>query len=228
MKKNTFLLAILICYSAFSYGQANNEPSSQLVKSYSIAALKMNVLYRGVDNPISICASNISNNMLSYSVEGDGEIVETPEGLVVRDLLDRNVHKVSVHVFKGKGTDRKKLGEQVFRVKDLPAPNIVLSGMSYEQPYSISKKAFLINPYLVCRMPVYVIFEYNYLVLEFDMVCEKEGSEFILHSESNKLTQDMIEYIREVSSNTVIKFENTKVQAPGYERAVSSFAVTIE
>jgi len=207
-------------YHDFSSSFFVAEPSA------NVAATKMNVFYRGVDNPIKISAAGVPLSQLEYSVRGDGRILKKGKaGLVVSNLKNKKVQKVTVMVYSNNGTDKKKLGEQVFRVKDLPDPDVYVRGIS--EKGVIAKSSFLVNPYLLCALPEYVNFEYKYKVVSFSMVTTKGGDTFIKHSNSAKLTEEMKSYIRNARKNSMIVFTDIRVQGPIRKRDVGSFVVKL-
>ena len=229
MKNLIVLLIVLIGVISISYGQEISKPVKNKEQSISVSATKMNILYRGVDNPISICVENIPSNELSYTIEGDGHIIETTEALIINNLRKKQVLEVSVCVFKGKEKNREKIGEQVFRVKYLPEPDVFVRRMNYKN--EISKDDFLSNPYLLCELPEYVNFYYPFTVTEFDMVFLKDDKTFHLHSNGNKLSIPMIEYVKALPKNTSIIFKNIQIQYPNKNKTIkslSAFSLTLK
>jgi len=210
-------------------GQIDFKPfkSSFIVAepSANVAATKMNVFYRGVDNPISLSAAGIPASQLKYTIVGDGIITSTAaDGLVVKNLKKRNVQSVTIKVFSENGNERKELGEQVFRVKDLPGPNINVRDMAKG---TVSRQSLLANPYLLCELPEYVNFEYKYQVTRFTMSIVKNGDNFDKQSSSPYLTEDMKSYIQGARKNTMLVFSNIEVQGPLDKMAVANFAVKL-
>lgn len=206
-------------YHNFSSSFFVAEPSA------NVAATKMNVFYRGVDNPIKISAAGVPASELEYRIVGDGKIVETEDGLVVNGLLKKQVQSVTVNVFSGSGADRKELGEQEFRVKDLPDPDVYVRGMTGKD--QVGKQGFLVNPYLLCALPEYVNFEYNYKVVSFTMLITRGGDTFPKHSNSATLTQEMKDFIKNARKGAMVVFTNIQVQGPIKRRDVGSFVIKL-
>lgn len=190
--------------------------------SANVSATKMNVFYRGVDNPVMISAAGVPKADLRYDIKGDGQIANTANGLVVKGLRNKSVQKVTINV---RDKSNKMLGSQEFRVKDLPNPEISVRNMT--EKGAVARQSFLVNPYILCELPEYVNFDYKYKVIGFSMVINKNGDTFIKHSNSNQLTQDMKDYIGSVRKNTMIVFTDIQVQGPIKKRDVGSFVVKI-
>ena len=193
--------------------------------SANVAATKMNVFYRGVDNPIKISAAGVPATELQYSIKGDGSIVKTKDGLAVKGLTKKKVQNVTVYVFSGNGADRKELGKQEFRVKDLPDPNVFVRGMTGKD--RVAKQSFLVNPYLLCALPEYINFEFKFKVVSFNMVINKGGDTFIKHSSSAQLSAEMKDYIKNARKNSMIVFTDIKVQGPIRRRDVAPFVIKL-
>ena len=132
------LIAILfIITSAFGSLMAQEE----LV--VSVAADKMNVLYIGVDNPITVAVSGIADKEIQ--VRSD-EVRVLPQGEGKYIVQAERPGTASLRV-ESKG---KLLQESVFRVKRIPDPVVLINGkeqrkMSAEDFKSLELKALLEN-----------------------------------------------------------------------------------
>lgn len=193
-------------YKNFSSSFIVAEPSA------NVAATKMNVFYRGVDNPVKISAAGVPETQLHYDIVGDGRIQKNGNELVVNNLTKKNVQTVTVNVYSGEGSERTRLGEQEFRVKDLPPPDIFVSGMTADG--LVGKGGFLANPYIRAALPDYVNFEYKYKVTGFSMWVKKNGSDYEMRSNSSELTPDMKRFIEEARKNSKLFFTDIEVQGP--------------
>ena len=95
-----------------------------------ISADKMNVVYRGVDNPISVSMPGISANKITASASG---LSRSGKGYIMRPPAKREVTiNVSAKLPNGTPVNSSKL----FRVKDIPSPTGTLSGASGYQKMS--------------------------------------------------------------------------------------------
>ena len=89
----------------------------------SIALDKMNVLYIGVDNPVSVAASGGGDDKVSVSIS-NGSINRTGNGkwvARVNTVSDNTVITVTV--------DGKVAGSSQFRVRSIPTPQAYIGGM---------------------------------------------------------------------------------------------------
>lgn len=196
--------------------------------SANVSATKMNVFYRGVDNPIKISASGIPDHRLDYSIT-TGKIIKNKDGYFVSGL-DRStltINEVTISVFAlGENKSRTKLGEQVFRLKELPDPLVRIRGMNEDN--GITKGQILANPYLICDLPEYVNFEYPFIVNAFSMTVYKaNGESYDLYATDAKLTGEMEKYIGGLRKNADVVFKNIKVKGPTGDRKVPALVLTL-
>ncbi len=206
-------------YHEFSSNFHVLEPSA------NVAATKMNVFYRGVDNPVKISAAGVPATEVKYEIRGDGRISSKGDELVVNNLNKKTVETVKVVVFRDNGKDRKQLGEQEFRVKDLPDPIVFVRGM--DDNNMVAKQSFLVNPYLLCALPDYVNFEFKFKVTSFTMLITKGGDSFPLRSTSPQLTQEMKNFIQDARRGQPIVFTDIKVQGPIRKRDVGAKVIKL-
>ncbi len=95
-----------------------------------ISADKMNVVYRGVANPISVSMPGVSANKIRVSAPG---LKPSGKGYVMNPPAQREVTiNVNATLPNGKGVSSKK----VFRVKDIPSPTGSVRGKTGYQKMS--------------------------------------------------------------------------------------------
>ncbi|MDA3905552.1 MAG: gliding motility protein GldM [Bacteroidales bacterium] len=196
--------------------------------SANVSATKMNVFYRGVDNPIRISAAGIPDHRLDPRIT-IGQIQSTNEGYVVNDLgrntLTTNEVTISIYA-RGENGSRTKLGEQLFRLKELPDPGVLVRGM--DEDSKITKGQILANPYLICQLPEYVNFKYPFVVNAFSLTAYKiNGESYDLFSTGAKLTAEMERYIEGARRGADIVFKNIKVKGPTGDRKIPALVLTI-
>jgi hypothetical protein len=109
-----FFIVVSLLGSMISFGQMN----------VAVASTKMNVLYIGVDNPISVAASGGSDEKVTVSISGGGgSVVKAgPGNYIVRVAEVTNDCTIQVNV------DGKPAGTSKFRVRALPVPAATIGG----------------------------------------------------------------------------------------------------
>lgn len=193
--------------------------------SANVSALKMNVFYRGLDNPISISAAGVPKSQLKYDIVGGGRIEQKGDQLVVSNL-GSSVSDVTINIYSEIAGVRKKLGVSSWRVKKLPAPDILVPGMDLKNE-SIVKTTFLVNPFIQCKLPEYVNFEYPYKVISFEMEYISNGDTYKKSSNSNRLTPEMIDIVRGMRGGSIV-FRNISIKGPTGPEPVNSFVLQIK
>ncbi|MBC8486887.1 MAG: gliding motility protein GldM [Bacteroidetes bacterium] len=191
--------------------------------SATISATKMNVFYRGVDNPVSISASGKADAQIRPDITS-GRIVRTDQGWVVRNIPPE-AYETTIRIFAEDNGGRKFMGEQLFRVKRLPDPIAKVIGISDGK---ISTKKMLANPFLLCQLPEGVDFEYDFKVTSFTMFIPQGGGYFSTEKAENQMfSQKMVDQIQNLKKNDVILFQDIKVRGPEGPRKIESINITI-
>ena len=191
--------------------------------SATVSATKMNVFYRGVDNPVSISASGKADAQL-YPEITSGKIVRSDTGWVVRDLPSE-AFETTVKINAEDNKTRKFMGQQKFRIKRLPDPLAKIIGA---EDGKVSIKKMLANAFLVCQLPDYVDFQYDFKVTSFTMFIPQGGGYFVTElSESQMFTEKMKSQIQSLKKNDVVVFRDIKVKGPEGPRKIESINITI-
>lgn len=190
----------------------------------TVSATKMNVFYRGVDNPIAISASGKSDAQLEPSITA-GRLVKLDQGWVVRDLPGDAI-ETTIKVYADDNGGKKFMGEHIFRIKRLPDPIAKVLGTVEEK---ITKSKMLANPFLVCQMPEWVEFQYEFKVLSFTMtIPQGQGYVITEKTESQMFTQRMKDQIQNLKKNDILVISDIRVMGPEGSRKIESINVTID
>ncbi|RLD62319.1 MAG: hypothetical protein DRJ05_00695 [Bacteroidetes bacterium] len=196
------------------------------VPSATISATKMNVFYRGVDNPVAISASGKADNQLKPRLvpANAGKISSSDEGWVVK-IDSKTAFEVEVEIYADDEDGQMFMGKQPFRIKDLPDPVALVYGAKNEK---ISTKGLLANPFLACKLPEYVEFEFKFKVTSFTMVVPKGGGKVSTEkAEGQTFTLGMKNLIGNLKKNDMVTFKDVRAQGPLRERKINSITVTI-
>jgi gliding motility-associated protein GldM len=94
--------------------------------SATISADKMNVVYRGVENPMTISFAGVPDNKVSAS--GSGLSKGSGQGKYV--MNPGSGKEVTINVTATLDDGKKVSDQQTFRIKDIPAPTGVISGQT--------------------------------------------------------------------------------------------------
>ncbi len=193
----------------------------QVIKpTATVSATKMNVVYRGLDNPISVSASGFTNDRIKVSVSGGGRLSPKGNGTFVFIPPKGGVRKVTFNVsgLKEDGTT-VALGKQEFRVMGVPAALIKVAGKNEGK---ISAALISSQPILTATMANFA-FDLSYRVVSYDiMVFSSRGERIIGESvKSNRISNAAIKKIKKAPRGSVINILNVKIKGPdGVKRAL--------
>ncbi len=191
--------------------------------SATVSADKMNVFYRGVDNPVSISASGKADAQLKPSIT-QGRLSRSENGWVVNNLPGES-YETTIKIYADDNGGQKFMGEQLFRVKRLPDPIAKVIGSADGK---ISVKKMLANPFLLCQLPEWVDFEYDFKVTSFTIFIPQGGGYFVTEkSESQMFSDKMKNQMQALKKNDVIVFRDIKVRGPEGPRKIESINITI-
>jgi gliding motility-associated protein GldM len=189
-----------------------------------VSPTKMNVLYRGVDNPVAISVPGISPGALTATID-NGSLVRQPDGsFIVRDLKggSQAVVSVSAEILGQK----KAMGTFEFRVKSVPDPVAKFAGKGSKD--NSAKKADLTAAIGVIADLEDFVFDLKFPVKSFDLTVIMGGDAVTLPSNSNRLTPDQQELLNQVRRNQTVIIENIRAQAPdGSIRSLGSINLRV-
>ena len=193
MKK---LLLFLFIISFHSYAQ-DTIPAAKSV----VALDKMNVVYRGIPNPISIAV----NNAKSYVISGKG-VLKKDDGKYVIYPGSGNETKVFVEIENFDGS--KVIEEHVFRIKGLPAPIGTLNGQ-----YSTNGILFFSLKELeeaeVSFKFIDFLFPIDLNVTHFSI---KVSNYPIVNIDGNKITSDVFNLLKKARKNDLIVISHIRAK----------------
>lgn len=192
--------------------------------SLVVSPTKMNVLYRGVDNPISISVPGISQDALVATID-NGQLVKQPDG----SYIARNIKggtKAIVSVSADIDGSKKSMGTFEFRVKSVPDPVAQFAGKSSKD--NTAKKAELTAALGVAAVLEDFVFDLKFPVTSFELTVIMGGDVKTLKSNSNRLTPDQQELLKQTRRNQTVIIENIRAQAPdGSIRSLGSINLRV-
>ncbi len=193
--------------------------------SATISPTKMNVFYRGVDNPVSVSASGKADAQLHPEISA-GKIIKGDTGWIVKDL-PADAYQAIIKVYADDMKNKKFMGQQLFRVKRLPDPIAKVVGAIDGQ---ISTRKMLTNPFLICSLPESVDFKYDFKVTSFTMIVPSGGGGQYVSTEkaeSMMFTDKMKSLVQSLKKDDILIFRDIKVQGPEGPRKIESINIQI-
>lgn len=194
---------------------------------FAVSPTKMNVLYIGVDNPISISASAAkSDNDISASLSGGGSISRAgKDGWIARVTTPGEATvNVSGKTMDG---DNKSFGSVKFRVKRIPDPKATLGG-NVNLTSKIQKGTLLSQGGIVAVLEGFD-FECRFNVTEYTLIFAPSGQDVVNKViQGPVITPDVKTILSRVKAKDIVVFDNIKaVGCDGTPRKLGSLAFTI-
>ena len=177
--------------------------------SLVVSPIKMNVLYRGIDNPIAISVPGIPQEALKPTIS-TGTLAKQSDGTYVAKVKTGSTATVSVSAEVNGQT--KQMGSFDFRLKSVPDPVAKFAGKT-SVDNTVKKSQLTASLGVIAELKDFV-FDLNYPIRSFDITVVMGGDVKTLSSTSNKLTSQQKELLREVRRNQVVIVENIKATAP--------------
>lgn len=176
-----------------------------------ISPTKMNVIYIGIDNPVSISVPGVPNDKVSVSTEGGGLSLKkvTGEQYIARATTQAQDAKITcIGDFDGK---KITMGAQTFRVKTVPNPIAKVGGVTGGP---MQKSTLMAQPGIT---PVMENFEFElfFKITKFTFSMYGKGKDPIdLSSSSNQITQQMKDAMARGKAGDKVYFENIYATGP--------------
>ena len=181
--------------------------------SATIAATKMNIMYAGLENPISVSAPGFTSDEINVRVTGGTlKTVNKAKGdyAVIPNNVKENVHVYATVVKDGKSST---LSDKDYRVKAVPKPEATIGGVSEGK---LSKTRMIAAGKIVPQMDDFEFEGYSFQIVSYD-VSMQYGSE---SQDIGKMTGDSFneslrDYINRSKRGTKFIFNNIRANGPG-------------
>ena len=175
----------------------------------TVSAEKMNVVYLGLDNPISVSVPGIPNERLTVSAT-NAILKNNGNGKFIVNV--KNGPKVDVNVFATmENGEKRNMGVMTFRVKRVPKPVAKLGEITDEG--KMTKPQF---DNLVTLESYYENFDFGATckVVSFDMSYFIGDACDTKHMQGNSISKDLKDLYKKLKRNNRVYFENIKAVGP--------------
>ncbi|MCX6256441.1 MAG: gliding motility protein GldM [Bacteroidia bacterium] len=192
--------------------------------SLTVSANKMNVLYIGAQNNISISVPGIPKSDL-FPVISTGTLKpDLVNGDWLAEVLP-GYRQVSISV-KAKILGKyKEMGVQVFRVKKLPDP---VASIANKSKGFINKEILIAAGSIIPKMPDDFEYDLTFKVVSFMVTIQRGFNVYHFKSTNAKLTDEMIKNIQTMNRGQNIVFEDIVAVGPdGDERSLSPIVLSV-
>jgi gliding motility-associated protein GldM len=175
--------------------------------SVTMSATRMNVFYRGLDNPFDVGGGGIPQENLEVSMT-NGKVLKRGTNYIIQPSdLDEMGRRTKVSVYANIGGERRLLGTTDWRVKRVPDPVAQVAGQSGGE---IRKERLLVEEGVMAVLEDFD-FDFKYTVTRFNVqVSGTGGYVSIWESNSNRFTEDQKEQFRRLNPNSLVYIANIK------------------
>ncbi len=214
-------------YNPYSFESITFEVAKP---SATVSATKMNVLYAGVENPMSISAPGFSAKEISPKFDDGSPLTPDGDGYMAKPKTPGKI--INVLVYANVEGNLKLIGKSPFRVKSLPPPTAFIKYPKETQDATGKKvtltenfpsddgsnrfkKKDLLNAYgVVAELPG-SDFKVEYDIESFDMTFyDNMGNAKTLSSNSSKFTNEQISKIKSLGRGKQFYISNVKAVGP--------------
>jgi gliding motility-associated protein GldM len=190
-----------------------------------VSPTKMNVFYRGLDNPVEISVPGVASDKLTATISGDHKLTRAADGtFTVRPGASPEAN-ITVTATMPDGS-KKSMPPRKFRVKRVPDPIPVFAGKT-PTDRSIPKGDLQAAVGVAARMEGFD-FEVATTVRSFRMTATVGGNIVEKESNSNKVTADMKAMLEQVRKGNLVMLSEIRVSMPdGTDRILPSITLKV-
>ncbi len=195
----------------------------------TIAATQMNLLYKGIDNPMSISVPGFAASEVKVSAPGIN-LVSKGGGVYNATVPASTNKEVTISVSITKDGKTKTVGSQVFRVRSLPQPTAQLGGIPNDG-LPKGKAAVSAQTVILASMGAGFAYDLKYRVQGFKMIMAYKRKPPVMESSSSGvLTPAMQNLIKNAAPDDRILIEGIRaVEAKyGFSANLSPIIITIK
>tara|TARA_B110001452_G_scaffold138582_1_gene115227 strand:+ start:3131 stop:4705 length:1575 start_codon:yes stop_codon:yes gene_type:complete len=172
----------------------------------SIAADKMNVVYRGLNNPLSVSFAGVADNKVSVTTDAKSSISKTSNGKYLLVPKKGFITNISAAATLDDGS--RVISTKEFRIKDIPSPVGKISGKTGVVKLN---KNDMISSRVLASFEDFV-YDLKASVFSFDLTVSGKPSITVT---SDKLNKDAVAAIRSAPKKSTVTIENIKVSVSG-------------
>jgi gliding motility-associated protein GldM len=174
-----------------------------------VSPTKMNVFYRGVDNPVSISVSGYSDKLVAPSMT-NGSLSRSGEGWIVKPGKESEAN-VSATVTNPDGS-KKSMPPMKFRVKNVPNPTPYFGGKSVNDE-NIKKAELTAAAGVIAKM-VDFDFDLKFEVVEFKVTMIVGGTPLEQMTKGPAVSGQMKEMFQKAKPGQKVYIEGIKARGP--------------
>lgn len=191
--------------------------------SLVVSPTKMNVFYRGVDNPVSVSVSGYSNKDIAATAT-NGSLTKSADGYVMKPGKESEA-TIGATVTNPDGT-KKAMPGMKFRVKNVPSPRPYFAGKSVDDE-TIKKTELTAAAGVIAKM-IDFEFDLKFDVVEYKVTMVIGGTPIEKVTKGAAVSGDMKEMFQKAKPGQKVYIEGIKARGPdGTTRNLGSLSFKV-
>jgi len=192
--------------------------------SLVVSPIKMNVFYKGVDNPVAVGVPGFQDKDIVPSIS-NGTISKGANGAYVVRVTSGTSANISVTATLPDGS-KKTLGPAAFRVKSVPDPVAQFAGKGAESS-TVKKNELTAAQGCVAAMKDFD-FDLKFKVVSFNISMSVGGQFITQASNGNKVSADQKAILKKAKKGQKVFIEGIKAKGPdGTVRSLGSLSLKV-
>ncbi len=196
-----------------------------------ISPTKMNVLYRGIENPVSVSVPGVDPDNIELAASSAGFKIKpdpsAPGSYLITPGKQAKGREVSLLVNAKSENKKKKVGEKPFRLKPLPPPTPLFMGKKPTDDV-IQLVALKSGDKLFCVLEDFLFDGIKFEVTKFSLSTTRGGDLISYNTRGDRLSGEMKSAIGQMRKNQIITFNNIYAVGPdGVEQKLASLSFKI-
>ena len=179
--------------------------------SASAAPTKMNIIYRGLDNPIQISAPGFTNDQLLVDISSGNIEKSNNQGLYVVNVMDTVAESVTITTSTMIDGKKVKLGTTDFKLKSVPSPTAMIAGRF---DGAIYRDDLLAADSITPVMPDFDFEGYNFKILSYTLTYSISGNARVESVDGSKFDGKVRQAISSSRRGDRINFESIRAMGP--------------
>jgi hypothetical protein len=204
---------ILLFFLTFSVINSSAQKIKKSSNKAVVSATKMNILYKGIDNPISIAVTNHPCSDIFVNVSNG---IITGKGCDF-SINPNKIGQLYITVMIIKGKDTITMEKKEFRVLSIPSPIATICsrfGKEIEKKYLLNCKGLNLiyeNFDFICTDK---IIQFNFNLYHNNCLKDK------LKSNSSIFSNEILNVLKNVEEGDIVEFENIKIIKPSEKESI--------
>ena len=196
-----------------------------MAPSATSAADKMNVLYAGIDNPVSVSAS-VAAEKIDISLTGGGTFTKTGPGKFNIKVPESLASKtITINILANIDGKQQHMGSNVYRIKRVPDPTAKLGQFKGGKT---TRAELLANPFVLADMGTDFVYDLAWTINSFQVTFIVKGIEDPPMSCTSRQFSDAIKNkINSCGPGTVIYFSDIKASSVAGNRTLNPITVIL-